>query len=161
MSGVQESEGLSVTVELKGHLIDSLTLSKVIDLVQHLEGDYHLNDIRVGSHKKDISSINMTLYAPNEATMEQILEVIAHYGVAPTDEHPGVKTAVCERAGVLPDEAFGVKLPRLVFHQGEWKELENGGLWTVVLENGATGVRRVTELQPGDVLISGTQGLQW
>ena len=161
MSGVQESEGLSVTVELKGHLIDSLTLSKVIDLVQHLEGDYHLNDIRVGSHKKDISSINMTLYAPNEGTMDHILEVIAHYGVAPVDEHPTVKTIVCDRAGHLPDGAFEATWPRRVFHQGEWKELDNGGLWTVVLNNGSGDMKRVSELQPGDVLISGTQGLQW
>lgn len=160
MSGTSGSVGLNTTVELKGHLIDSLTLSKVIDTVQQLGGDYRLNDIRVGSLKKDISSINMTLIAPTAQIMTQLLEAITPYGAVSGDqEEPD--TLTCSENGVLPKEAYAVKLPQRVHHQGQWVTVENGGTWALILKNGQARMKPVGELQQGDVLLSGTHGLQW
>jgi len=160
MSGTSGSVGLSTTVELKGHLIDSLTLSKVIDVVQQLGGDYHLNDIRVGSLKKDISSINMTLMAPNQQVMAQLMEAITPYGAVPGDQdEPEILT--CEQDGQLPKAAYSVKLPQRVHHRGEWVPVQNGGAWALILEQGQARMKPVSELRQGDVLISGTHGLQW
>lgn len=161
MSGVLGSVGLSETVELKGHLIDSLTLSKVIDRVQQLGGDYQLNDIRVGSLKKDISSINMTLHAPDQQTMDKLLEAIAPYGAVRGSDHEEPQTVTCQKAGELPSGAYGVKLPKRVFHEGGWQTVANGGLWALVLEGNTPRIKPVIDLQPGDILVSGTHGLQW
>jgi len=161
MSGVTGSVGLSAGVELKGHLIDSLTLSKVIDLVQQLGGDYQLNDIRVGSLKKDISAINMTLYASTQQVMEQLLAAIAPYGAVVGSDQEEPQTATCQQAGQLPVDAFGVKLPKRVYCQGGWQDVANGGLSALVLEGGTPRIKPVAELKQGDVLVSGTHGLQW
>jgi hypothetical protein len=162
MSGVSGSSvGLSAGVELKGHLIDSLTLSKVIDLVQQLGGDYQLNDIRVGSLKKDISSINMTLHASNQAIMDQLLAAIAPYGAVVGSDQEEPQTVTCEQAGRLPEGVFGVKMPRRVYYQGGWQDVANGGLWALVLEGSSPRVKPVSDLRQGDKLVSGTHGLQW
>jgi hypothetical protein len=161
MSGVLGQVGLSATVELKGHLIDSLTLSKVIDRVQQLGGDYQLNDIRVGNLKKDITYVNLTLQAASESVMEQLLEAIAPYGVVVGSDKEASHTVTCQQDGQLPAGAFEVKLPRRIFHQGEWHEVANGSLWALVLEGSTPKMKPVSELRQGDVLVSGTHGLQW
>ena len=38
---------VSIVVELTGHIIDSLTLAKVIDKIQMTGFDYQVNDLRV------------------------------------------------------------------------------------------------------------------
>jgi hypothetical protein len=160
MSGVSESTGLTSTVELKGHLIDSLTLSKVIDLVQQLGGDYRLNDIRIGSLKKDISAINMTLMANDEATLQTLLAAIAPYGATP-EKNDDVKPLVCEQDGICPEEAYRVKLPRQAHVAGAWRALPNGGAWTLVLDGEKPVMKPVSDLRQGDQVVSGTHGLQW
>ncbi len=152
---------LTATVELKGHLIDSLTLSKVVDLIQQLGGDYLVNDLRVGNLKKDISFANMTLWAPTEAVMAELLEAIAPYGAVASIAPENPKTVTCTAAGSLPDGAFAVKLPQQVFMAGAWHPVASGGLWALVLTDGAPRMVSVRDLQPGDILVSGSQGLQW
>jgi hypothetical protein len=160
MSGVSKPAGLTTTVELKGHLIDSLTLSKVIDLVQQLGGDYRLNDIRIGSLKKDISAISMTLIARDEQSLQQLLTAITPYGATP-EENDAVNTLVCKQDGVCPEEAYQVKLPQRAHVGGNWKELSNGGTWVLALDGDHPVMKPVTELRQGDRLVSGTHGLQW
>jgi hypothetical protein len=161
MSGVLGQVGLSATVELKGHLIDSLTLSKVIDRIQQLGGDYQLNDIRVGNLKKDITYASLTLQAKDQALLDQLLEAISPYGVVVGNDQSLSQTAICQQDGQLPTGAFEVKLPRRIFHEGDWHDVANGGLWALAVESGGTRMKHISELRQGDILVSGTHGLQW
>lgn len=160
MSGVSGPAGLTTTVELKGHLIDSLTLSKVIDRVQQLGGDYRLNDIRIGSLKKDISAISMTLIAKDAQSLQQLLTAITPYGATP-EENDAVNTMVCSQDGVCPDEAYVVRLPQQAHVEGAWKALTNGGQWVLALNDGQPMMKPVSQLRKGDLLVCGTHGLQW
>ena len=153
--------GLSATVELQGHLIDSLTLSKVIDRVQQLGGDYQLNDIRLGSLKKDITYVNMTLLAESQSVMDQLVEAIAPYGVVVGLDREEAKTITCEADGHLPVGAYEVRLPKRVFRNGGWQDVNNGGPWALVLQDGKLCMKQASELHRGEALICGTSGLQW
>ncbi len=159
MSGMTGQASLTRTVELKGHVIDSLTLSKVIDRVQQLGGDYRLNDIRVGSLKKDVSAINLTLLASDQAVMAELLSAVAPYG-AVTEQSP-VDLLVCERDGILPLDAYEVKLPQQVRYQDQALSVKDGGAWTLVVRNGQAEMIPVDQLRQGDLLVRGTHGLDW
>lgn len=159
MSGSVEQAALTRTVELKGHVIDSLTLSKVIDRVQQLGGDYRLNDIRVGSLKKDISSLNLTLLAPDESTMSQLLDAVVPYGAQ--IETADAEILSCKEAGVLPEEAYLIKLPRQLRQAGQTVSVEGGGDWTIRLQSGKAELIPVASLQAGDSVVRGTHGLDW
>ena len=52
-----------MTVRLSGHLIDSLTLTKVIDLILKAGGSYELNKLEVARDKNDISVAILTVTA--------------------------------------------------------------------------------------------------
>lgn len=166
MSGVSGGvETLSQTIELKGHLIDSLTLSKVIDRIQQLGGDYQLNDIRIGSLKKDISAITMTLLAPNQALMQQLLESLTPYGIAQTETANATFT-VCTQDGEAPENAYQIKHPHQLQHKGVLRPIQQGGTWVIVLENDSTQqpnavLKPLHAVRKGDQLLQGTQGLHW
>jgi hypothetical protein len=161
MSGISgEATALTRTVELKGHLIDSLTLSKVIDRVQQLGGDYRLNDIRIGSLKKDITAINMTLSAPDEALLKAILEMLTPYGAFPAEQE-NVSTVVCDADGQAPESAYQVKLPTQAHVDGNWIPVAQGGVWVMVLNGNEAVMKPLSAVRRGDALVRGTQGLHW
>ncbi len=42
-------------IEVKGHLIDSMILTRIFDNIMDLKGDFQVLDFNVGKRKKDIS----------------------------------------------------------------------------------------------------------
>ncbi|MGE0199936.1 MAG: hypothetical protein AB7P76_03080 [Candidatus Melainabacteria bacterium] len=77
--------GVTHHIELNGHLLDSLTLSKVMDRVQALGGDYVLEGIEIGMSRKDLSQARLTILARDEAHWTQIFEAIADQGAVVVD----------------------------------------------------------------------------
>ena len=153
---------VSETVELKGHLIDSLTLSKVIDRIQHLGGDYRLNDIRIGTLKKDISSVNITLFADNRQKLQEVLDELSHYGAMPASQ-VNVEVMPCPADGELPAEAFAIKLPGSILYEGRPIELGAGDCLGIAVypDQGQARLLKESELKKGTLVISGTQGIEW
>ena len=50
---------------LEGHIIDSMILPQVMDLVMDLGGNFTIEELRVGQHKDDISRCRMEVVAPD------------------------------------------------------------------------------------------------
>ena len=40
-------------IEVKGHLIDSMILTKIFDVIMDLDGEFQVQEFRVGKRKKD------------------------------------------------------------------------------------------------------------
>jgi hypothetical protein len=66
--------------ELKGHILDSLTLSKVIDLIQQNGLDYELSHLRIGQDKADLSSATLVLYSESEAQLSLVAKELSPHG---------------------------------------------------------------------------------
>jgi hypothetical protein len=150
------------TLELRGHLIDSLTLSKVIDRIQQLGGDYRLNDIRIGTLKKDISSVNLTVMAQDGDKLTALVEELSHYGALPAGQI-NVEAIACPADGELPPEAFAIKLPDRVYYEGQWLDLKAGECMGIVIypEQGEARLEKEVEVRKGALAVSGTQGIEW
>ncbi|MDZ4684977.1 MAG: TIGR00300 family protein [Planctomycetaceae bacterium] len=70
-------------VELRGHIIDSLLLPKVLDEITTLGGEYHSQDIQIGHHRHDPSYVRLQVTAPTADCLEKILSVIGQHGAVP------------------------------------------------------------------------------
>lgn len=70
-------------VELKGHIIDSLLLPKVLDIITERGGSYRLDKIQVGQTRRDPSSAVIEVQAPAPETLREILAQIADHGAVP------------------------------------------------------------------------------
>lgn len=71
----------SRTVHFVGHIIDSLTLSKVLDLILHDGGHYQITRIDIGKTRQDTSHAELVVSAPDAVRLELILQSIQKHGV--------------------------------------------------------------------------------
>src|SRR5439155_983593 len=70
----------SEVVELRGHIIDSLLLPKVLDEVQARGGQFELVELSVGRRREDASFARIRVEAEDEEELEEILTRIQEHG---------------------------------------------------------------------------------
>ena len=59
-------------IEVRGHLIDSLVLTKIFDSVMDLDGKFEVLDIEVGKKKTDESYAKLLVQGKNKNNLEKI-----------------------------------------------------------------------------------------
>ena len=67
-------------IEVRGHLIDSLILTKIFDVVMDLGGEFEVKEIKIGKKKKDESYAKLRIYGKNQKELEKILELVYREG---------------------------------------------------------------------------------
>ena len=65
---------LSETVHLDGHIIDSGTLSKVLDLILMHGGDYEITTFKIGTTREAASHAEIVVRAPDLDALHNILQ---------------------------------------------------------------------------------------
>lgn len=150
-----------VVLELSGHIIDSLTLAKVIDKIQSFGLEYQINDLRIGRRKHDISFAQLSLWAEDERDLQHALDELAAHGALPLRSDP-VRTAPCVEDGVLPAGGYARGNPPIeVLLDGHWVPVDrHATAVTIVVEEGAARLVRIRELRVGDSVVVGNDGLR-
>jgi hypothetical protein len=74
---------LVTDVELQGHIIDSLILSKVLDEVLSRGGSYVVRDLRIGYRPVDPSYVRLEVRAGTARRLQEILAAIRDHGAVP------------------------------------------------------------------------------
>src|SRR3989338_3037085 len=77
----------SEIVQVRGHIIDSLILPKVLDEIMDLNGTFEILDVAIGKRKTDTSMARLRVQAESARRLEQILKRIARLGAAPLHLH--------------------------------------------------------------------------
>ena len=72
--GAASSDAFVEDVELSGHIIDSLLLPKVLDIITALGGSFELKQVTIGHHRTDPSYALIQVQAPSEEQLQQILD---------------------------------------------------------------------------------------
>ena len=73
-------------VEVSGHIIDSLILPKILDLITASGGAFKIERITIGQARKDPSYALLEVTAPSEERVHQILALIADHGAVPVSD---------------------------------------------------------------------------
>ncbi len=76
----------SKTIELRGHIIDSLILPKVYDEIIDRGGNYSSDEIIIGKTKKNISYARLKVTAPDQKLLENILDRLHELGAIIKEE---------------------------------------------------------------------------
>ena len=64
----------SQEIEVSGHLIDSLILTKIFDKIMDLKGEFQVEEINIGKKKKDQSFARLQIIAKNQKHLDEILK---------------------------------------------------------------------------------------
>lgn len=72
-------------VEIRGHIIDSLLLPKILDRITSSGGEFYIKDIAVGQHRSDPSYALIDVMADTPEILDDILSAIRDHGAISTD----------------------------------------------------------------------------
>ena len=114
----------SEDVEVQGHIIDSLTLPKILDEVMESGGNFEILDFQIGHRREDPSHVRIQVSAPSQETLDLILGRIGQLGAVPVEkEEARLARADCD--GAFPDHFYcTTNLPTFIHHRGKWIEVE-------------------------------------
>lgn len=157
MTQVQE------TIILRGHIIDSLILAKVLDLILTMGGSFDLDQVEIGRTREDQSRARIVVQAPSPAALRHILRAIQPHGaVVERDSDCVLQPAPAD--GVFPDEFYSTThLPTEVRLNATWVDVHG-----VEMDLGITvDSQRVTartvpmaDVRQGDLIVTGQAGVR-
>jgi lysine-ketoglutarate reductase/saccharopine dehydrogenase-like protein (TIGR00300 family) len=151
------------TVEIQGHIIDSLLLPKVLDEILTHGGSYVLKDIRVGQRQADASYACIEVKAPSAAGLQDILDAIHEHGASPVAQHDCTPVPA-DMDGAFPEGFYSTTNHRTqVRLQGEWIDVEDQEMDCGILvdpESLAARCLPMADVRTGDLVVVGRQGLR-
>lgn len=71
---------LKRSIEVKGHIIDSLTLTKIMDIILDMGGECNVEKIRIGKEKAELSYAKLNITTETDDILNQILEKVIKQG---------------------------------------------------------------------------------
>ena len=135
---------LSETVHLDGHIIDSGTLSRVLDLILLHGGDYEITTFKIGTTREAASHAEIVVRASDTDALHNILQELGQHGAAAVAHDAEWVPAPAD--GVFPEDFYSTtNLESQVRHKGKWLTIEQIEMdCGVVLRDGPDGPRAVT-----------------
>jgi lysine-ketoglutarate reductase/saccharopine dehydrogenase-like protein (TIGR00300 family) len=105
---------------LEGHIIDSMILPQLMDMVMDLGGNFTIEELRVGQHKTDTSYCRLEVYAADAGTLDRIVRRSRELGAQVAEEEP-VRLVAVTSPGVFPEGFYSTSnLPTYVLLDSDW-----------------------------------------
>ncbi len=150
-------------IEVRGHIIDSLILPKVLDLITAGGGAFRIKSINIGHGRVDPSYALLEVRGESQEQLDGILAQIADHGAVPTALHDA-RLVDADIAGAFPEDFYSTTNQRT--------EVRLGGHWTpvdeqemdcgIVVDPAVNKARCIpmTEVQKGMKIVTGHIGVR-
>ena len=153
----------SEEITLEGHIIDSLILPRVFDAIMDLGGDFKVEEIRVGTHKREPSFARLTVFASTEPQIHHIVSTLQGLGAMLVSREE-VKTAPAPCDGALPDHFYSTtNLTTQVHLNGHWVEVEDPEMDLAIVVDRTLGTARarpIADVKAGEQVVVSHQGIR-
>ena len=150
-------------IVLEGHIIDSMILPQVMDVVMDLGGNFTVEELNVGQHKTDTSYCRMELTAPDTRTLDAIMRRCRDLGAVVPEEEPA-ELAEVTQAGVFPEGFYSsTNLPTQVLLGARWIAVDRQEMDCAIAVSEASESARCIAFQdaaPGMKVVVGHKGLR-
>lgn len=94
-------------VQISGHIIDSLILPKVLDLIVSLGAEFEILDIQIGHRRSDRSHARIKVEASTPDLLESVLAKIREHGALPEQvEEESLQLEAAPLDGVFPERFY-------------------------------------------------------
>jgi len=110
-------------IELRGHIIDSLLLPKVLDEILTRGGNFTIREIQVGKQRDDASYARIEVYGPSPEVVDDIVRHVRQQG-AEVVEQESVRLVEAPADGVFPPDFYVTTNQKTFVHyRGQWLEV--------------------------------------
>jgi len=82
---------VSETIELRGHIIDSLTLPKVLDQIVTRGATFNIVEFKIGQKRVDQSCARIEISAPSSSELNDLIERLREQGAEVSRPEPGTE----------------------------------------------------------------------
>lgn len=154
----------SETIRLTGHIIDSLTLTKILDIILRDGGQYDIRRFDVGATKNDSSHAEILVTASDADTLERILHVVQQHGAERASGE--AKTEPAPKDGVLPQGFYATtNLETAVRYGGRWINVTPIEMDCAIVISGAEGTEQAAavpmhRVRQGNNVVVGDEGVR-
>ncbi|HMK33383.1 MAG TPA: TIGR00300 family protein [Nitrosopumilaceae archaeon] len=148
-------------VEVKGHLIDSMILTKIFDVIMDLNGEFQVQEFRVGKRKKDESYAKLLIQGKSQKHLDEILESVYREGAISKIQQE-IKMQAASKDMVMPDDFYSTTNNRTdLFYKGEWIKVENMMMDKCVVVKGKRAwCSPIREIKKDDMIVVGEKGIK-
>ena len=150
-------------IELRGHIVDSGILAKVMDLVVEYNGDFDTEEFSLGRQKTDPSYAKMKIGAATEEQLNQLISELRRVGALVIGEEE-VSLATVKKAKVAPEGFYSTtNHPTHIHFNNTWIPVENMKMDALIVVNKKDMTAKCLvqgKLLPGDTVVVGEEGVR-
>jgi lysine-ketoglutarate reductase/saccharopine dehydrogenase-like protein (TIGR00300 family) len=150
-------------IEVKGHLIDSMILTRIFDNVMDLKGDFQVLEFTVGKKKKDPSYARLLVRGKDAEHLEGILEAVYREGAQPVSVEEA-RLVRAEKDNVMPDDFYSTtNNPTQVYYAGRWIQVQNMMMDKCIVvdtKKKTAECKMIRDVLKGDMVVVGERGVK-
>ena len=150
-------------IEVKGHLIDSMILTRIFDKVMDLKGDFQVLEFTVGKRKRESSYARLLVTGKSQQHLYELLESLYRDGAQPvTVQEVMIEPAVKDM--VMPDNFYSTtNNPTQVYYNNSWIEVDNIMMDKCIVLNTKENTaicKMIRDIKKGDLIVVGERGVK-
>ncbi|MFY3741471.1 MAG: lysine-ketoglutarate reductase/saccharopine dehydrogenase-like protein (TIGR00300 family) [Candidatus Nitrosomirales archaeon] len=149
-------------IEVKGHLIDSMILTRIFDKIMDLKGEFEVLEFKIGKEKTTPSYAKLLVRGKNELHLDQMLEEVYREGaVSVLVEEVQLEKAPAHM--VMPDDFYSTTNNQTFIYKGSWVEVENMMMDKCIVFDSETKkavCKAVRDIKKGDLIVVSEKGVR-
>jgi lysine-ketoglutarate reductase/saccharopine dehydrogenase-like protein (TIGR00300 family) len=134
--------GVVDEIEVRGHIVDSLLLPKILDRILQMGGTFEIHECRIGVRRSDPSYARIAIRAETPEAIDAILGDLVEHGASPV--HPeDARTVPADIAGAFPENFYSTTNQQTqVRLHGRWVDVRDQEMDCGVAIDPASGTAR-------------------
>ena len=150
-------------IELSGHIIDSMALTKTMAIIMEKGGEFDILEIDVGRKKSDVSHAKIEVSAYSPELLNAILDELSVLG-ASIHEIKEVNLVASTKDKVAPEGFYSSSNHAThIYYNGNWipvEDIEMDCLVVVDEEENRAFVKPIANIEAGDKIVVGLDGVR-
>jgi lysine-ketoglutarate reductase/saccharopine dehydrogenase-like protein (TIGR00300 family) len=150
-------------IEVRGHLIDSMVLTKIFDKVMDLKGDFEVLEFTIGKMKEDYSYARLLIRGSTSEHLNELLESLYIEGAQPAS----IEQIVLEPAKknmVMPANFYSTtNNTTQIYYKGSWITVENMMMDKCIVvdtKSNRAECKMIRDIRAGDMIVIGEKGVR-
>jgi lysine-ketoglutarate reductase/saccharopine dehydrogenase-like protein (TIGR00300 family) len=153
----------SQEVEVEGHLIDSMILTNIFDIIMDYHGDFEVLEFSIGKRKTDYSYAKLLVKADSPEHLNIMLRELFRSGaVTPNDIEVQVVPILQDM--MLPNNFYSTSNhPTSIYFHGKWIPVENIMMDKQIIVNphiSRAYCKPIRQITKGDLVVVGQLGIR-
>jgi hypothetical protein len=135
------NQGAVEEIEVRGHIVDSLLLPKILDRILQLGGTFEIRECRIGVRRVDPSYARIAVRSGSASEVEAIVGDLVEHGASPVHT-ADAKVVEADIAGAFPEDFYSTTNQRTQVRVGGKWSTSRIRKWTAASPSTSTRTRR-------------------